>query len=161
MKIGELAKHAGCLVETVRYYEKQGLIPEALRDPHNNYRHYSKSHLEKLTFIRRCRALDMSHDEIRTLLLGRSDPNASCTSINQLINEHLIHVQIKLTKLYELEKLLVELQNSCHVAKTTRDCGILQELNQTNIQTKSALTTSDSHVMGPHYATQHDDKTGN
>lgn len=154
MKIGELAKRAGCLVETVRYYEKQGLIPEALRDPINNYRHYSKSHLEKVTFIRRCRALNMSHDEIRTLLIARSDPNASCTSINKLIKEHLIHVQIKLTELHELEKQLTELQSSCHVAKTTRDCGILHELDQTDIQAKLALTTSYSHVIGPRCATQ-------
>ncbi|MGL5250299.1 MAG: Cd(II)/Pb(II)-responsive transcriptional regulator [Vibrionaceae bacterium] len=159
MKIGELAKRAGCLVETVRYYEKQGLIPEALRDPVNNYRHYSKSHLEKLTFIRRCRALNMSHEEIRALLLARSDPNASCVSINNLINEHLIHVQAKLAELHELEKQLTELQNSCLVAKSTRECGILHELDQTDLQAKLAQSTSDNHVMGPRCTTSHDDNT--
>lgn len=155
MKIGELAKHAGCLVETVRYYEKEGLLPEAVRDPINNYRRYGKSHLERLTFIRRCRALDMTHEEIRALLIARSDPNASCSSINELINEHLIHVQEKLTELQALEKQLSELQNSCNVAKATRDCGILQELDQTDILAKLSKSTSGSHVTGSRCTTKH------
>ena len=58
MKIGELARQAGCQVETVRYYEREGLLQPAIRDQTNNYRHYDSTHLERLMFIRRCRALD-------------------------------------------------------------------------------------------------------
>jgi DNA-binding transcriptional MerR regulator len=64
-----------------------------VRDEANNYRRYEHSHLERLTFIRRCRALDMTHGEIRALLQARTEPDASCESINELIDAHLQHVQ--------------------------------------------------------------------
>jgi DNA-binding transcriptional MerR regulator len=85
MKIGELAKQAGCPVETVRYYEREGcsMPPCATRPKLPTYEH---SHLERLTFIRRCRALDMTHGEIRALLQARTEPDASCESINELID---------------------------------------------------------------------------
>ena len=59
MKIGELAKLADCQVETVRYYEREGLLPAPARSE-GNYRLYSSEHLERLTFIRNCRTLDMN-----------------------------------------------------------------------------------------------------
>ena len=65
MKIGELAQIAQCTVETVRYYEKEGLLPSPARTA-GNFRLYGLGHVERLRFIRNCRALDMSHDEIRT-----------------------------------------------------------------------------------------------
>ena len=61
MKIGELAKLADCQVETVRYYEREGLLPAPARSE-GNYRLYSSEHLERLTFIRNCRTLDMTLD---------------------------------------------------------------------------------------------------
>jgi DNA-binding transcriptional MerR regulator len=67
MKIGELAQVAQTTVETVRYYEKEGLLPETARTA-GNFRVYGAAHLERLRFIRNCRALDMSHGEIHTLL---------------------------------------------------------------------------------------------
>lgn len=67
MKIGELAQVAQCTVETVRYYEKAGLLPETPRTA-GNFRVYGPGHVERLRFIRNCRALDMSHEEIHTHL---------------------------------------------------------------------------------------------
>ncbi|WP_226813792.1 MerR family transcriptional regulator, partial [Bordetella pertussis] len=67
MKIGELARTAGTTVETVRYYEKEGLLPAPERGL-NNYRSYGEAHVERLRLIRNCRALDMTQDEIRTVL---------------------------------------------------------------------------------------------
>ena len=67
MKIGELADMAQCTVETVRYYEKEGLLPAPARTT-GNFREYGAEHVDRLCFIRNCRALDMSHSEIRTLL---------------------------------------------------------------------------------------------
>ena len=60
MKIGELARKAGCPVETIRYYEKKGLLQAPLRDIENNYRCYNNTHLEKLLFIRSARDLGFS-----------------------------------------------------------------------------------------------------
>ena len=67
MKIGELARAAQCSVETIRYYEKEGLLPAPLRTD-GNYRDYGPGHIERLRFIRNCRALDMAQEEIRQLL---------------------------------------------------------------------------------------------
>ena len=130
MKIGELARQSLCSVATIRYYEREGLLPEALRDQANNYRDYSPRHLDTLMFIRRCRALDMAQDEIKRLLKARSQPEAGCEVINQLIDEHRTHVQARINELVELEKQLSELQTFCHDNLPTRDCGILKELEQ-------------------------------
>ena len=73
MKIGELARLAGSNVETIRYYEREGLLPKPGRSE-GNYRIYGPMHLERLTFIRHCRGLDMTLDEIRTLLHFKESP---------------------------------------------------------------------------------------
>ena len=81
MKIGELAQIAQTTVETVRYYEKEGLLPETARTA-GNFRVYGPAHLERLRFIRNCRALDMSHGEIHTLLDLVDEPSEGCGAIN-------------------------------------------------------------------------------
>ena len=67
MKIGELSRQAGVPVETIRYYEKIGLMAKPER-AENGYRYYRQEHLDRLLFIRRCRNLDMAQDEIRELI---------------------------------------------------------------------------------------------
>ena len=64
MKIGELATLTGCPVETIRYYEREGLLPAPSRSA-GNYRQYDTAHVERLSFIRHCRSLDMTQEEIR------------------------------------------------------------------------------------------------
>lgn len=147
MKIGELAKKSLCSVETIRYYEREGLLPETLRDQSNNYRHYDQQHLDTLLFIRRCRALDMAQDEIKRLLQARSEPESGCDVINQLIEEHRCHVQARITELVALEKQLSELQDACHSTMTTRDCGILKELEQ---PVTEVIPTQRQHIGSTH-----------
>ncbi|MFO1378776.1 MAG: MerR family transcriptional regulator [Chitinivorax sp.] len=95
MKIGELAQQAGCSVETIRYYEREGLLPLPGRTS-GNYRHYDAAQLERLQLIRRCRTLDMTHDEIRTLL-GYRDRRAGLrcrqrrTAINNGLRRNMIN----------------------------------------------------------------------
>lgn len=147
MKIGELAKQVGFTVETIRYYEKEGLLHPALRDPANNYRRYDHSHLERLIFIRRCRTLAMTHEEIQVLLKARAQPDASCETINELIDEHIHHVQARIAELQILETQLIELRGQCRAAHTTSDCGILRELDHpTEDLTDPAV--AHSHVPG-------------
>lgn len=67
IRIGVLAEKTGATVETIRYYEKEGLLPEPFRSQ-SNYRLYNDSHVERLNFILRCRTLDMTLEEVRTLL---------------------------------------------------------------------------------------------
>lgn len=127
MQIGELAQHAHCSTETIRYYEKIGLLPEAQRDA-NNYRTYKSTHVERLVFIRNCRSLDMTHDEIRELLRVISDPSAACQSVTTVIDEHLQHVKARLDELQHLKKQLVQLQQACAHEGTVDDCGILEHI---------------------------------
>ena len=127
MKIGELALAAQCTVETVRYYEAQALLPIAARSP-SNYRQYGAAHLERLRFIRNCRALDMTHDEIRQLLALADAPNEGCAGVNQLVDEHIGHVQARIQELQQLAQQLQTLRQRCASEQSVDHCGILQGL---------------------------------
>jgi len=130
MKIGELAKLADCQVETIRYYEREGLLPAPARSE-GNYRLYSREHVERLTFIRNCRTLDMTLDEIRSLLALMDRPEESCEAVNSLVDEHIEHVQARVTSLLALQQQLVELRHRCTSGRGVEACAILERLNTT------------------------------
>jgi Cd(II)/Pb(II)-responsive transcriptional regulator len=133
MKIGELAKTAGTTVETVRYYEKEGLLPEPERTL-SNYRSYGASHLERLRLIRNCRALDMTHEEIRTILHLADDHHTGCGPINELFDAHISHVDARITELSQLKTQLTELRRRCLSARADADdCGILHGLSEMEV----------------------------
>jgi Cd(II)/Pb(II)-responsive transcriptional regulator len=127
LKIGELAKRTGCLVETIRYYEREGLLLEPARSE-GNYRLYTDIHVERLQFIRHCRVLDMTLEEIRNLLRFRDAPDENCSEVNALLDEHIEHVNNRIKELKFLQKNLRGLRSRCEQARTTKDCGILQSL---------------------------------
>lgn len=127
MKIGELARAAHCTTETIRFYEKEGLMPDAQRTE-ANYRSYGAQHMERLRFIRNCRALDMTHDEIRTLL-GLTDRHAApCESIDALLDAHIDHVDTRLAELKQLKAQLIALREQCKGEGTVDACGIVHGL---------------------------------
>ena len=101
LKIGELAKHTGSQVETIRYYEREGLLPAPARSE-GNYRLYGQSHVERLQFIRHCRSLDMTLEEIRSLLAFRDAPEESCSAVNDLLDKHIDHVATRIKELQAL-----------------------------------------------------------
>lgn len=127
LKIGALAKRSGCLVETIRYYEKQGLLPHAARSQ-GNFRLYSEAHAERLQFIRHCRSLDMTLDEIRKLLQFRDAPDDNCSEVNILLDKHIDHVAHRIKELENLKNQLKVLRNLCQSTQSRKDCGILQNL---------------------------------
>jgi Cd(II)/Pb(II)-responsive transcriptional regulator len=127
LKIGELAERTGCLVETIHYYERKGLLPEPVRSK-GNYRLYNEEHAEQLRFIRHCRSLDMALDEIRVLLAFRSTPEENCMDVNVLLDKHIGHVADRIEELQGLETQLQELRRKCRQSSAAKDCGILQEL---------------------------------
>src|ERR1700757_2475850 len=90
-KIGELAKRTGCLVETIRFYEQERLLLAPARSE-GNYRLYTNVHVERLQFIRHCRSLDMTLEEIRNLLRFRDAPDENCSEVDTLLEEHIEHV---------------------------------------------------------------------
>lgn len=129
MKIGELAQAAGTRAETIRYYEQQGLLPAPARTE-GNYRVYGRTHAERLAFIRHCRCLDMTLDEIRTLLHYRDAPAEDCGEVDALLDRHIVHVVSRIRGLRALEKELRSLRRQCGASRPAGDCGILDGLQK-------------------------------
>lgn len=140
MKIGELAQLARCTVETVRYYEKAGLLATPERNA-ANYRHYGAAHVERLRLIRNCRALDMTHEEIRALLVLMDTPAAACGEVNQLLDAHIGHVDARIQELTELRAQLVDVRRQCQSEQSVAACGILQGLAQMDAGEKNGRHT--------------------
>lgn len=140
MKIGELARAVHCSTETVRFYEKSGLLPAPQRSS-GNYRQYGPAHLERLRFIRNCRSLDMAHDEIRALLDMVAHPARDCGDINHLLDEHIAHVQVRLQELQDLRRQLVGLRKQCPTEQAVDDCGIVRGLSRMETVEKPLLNT--------------------
>jgi len=135
MKIGELAKAANTPVETIRYYEREHLLPTPARTE-GNYRIYDEDHAQRLGFIRRCRSLDMTLDEIRGLLRFRDAPQEDCGQVNQLLDDHIGHVAARIAELRTLEKQLKALRQQCRGGNAERPCGIIQELDTAALDTE-------------------------
>ena len=127
MKIGELAKLTDCQVETIRYYERERLLPEPARSE-GNYRLYTQAHVERLTFIRNCRSLDMTLEEIRSLLYLRDSPQEQWESVNSVIDEHIHHGKARIDGLLALQTQLLNLRQRCSEGPEGEPCGILQRL---------------------------------
>lgn len=127
MKIGDLAKRTDCSVETIRFYEKEGLLPTPGRTE-GNFRLYDETHAERLLFIRRCRSLDMSLEEIRLLLRSSENPLTDCSAVNALLDEHIRGVAARMAELERLSEQLRALRQQCSEGRTTDRCGILQGL---------------------------------
>ena len=127
MRIGELASRTGCEVETIRYYEREGLLPKPPRSD-GNYRQYRDSDAERLLFIRHCRSLGMSLDDIRVLQSFQAQPELACDEIDALLDRHLQQTQAQIEMLRHLQEQLKTLRSACHTHLTARQCGILQNL---------------------------------
>lgn len=127
IKIGELATRTGATVETIRYYEKERLLPEPMRSQ-GNYRLYNEAHFERLQFILHCRTLDMTLDEVRTLLQYRDKPDENCGEVNVLLDEHIDAVEKRMEELVQLKQHLLELRQKCTSEALAESCGILHAL---------------------------------
>ena len=128
MHIGQLAKRSGTKVETIRYYEKEGLMPEPVREI-SGYRKYSERDLQRLTFIARGRALGFGLQEIRDLMALEENPDLACADVDRIARHHREQVRAKITQLRGLEKVLDQLVADCHGGRRA-DCVILQALHQ-------------------------------
>lgn len=145
MKIGEIAQASACPIETIRYYEREGLLPPAVRSS-GNYRIYSAIHLERLNFIRRCRSLDMSLGEIRRLFQLRDSNTPDCAAIDNLVSTHLSHVESRMRELRALKKQLRELLDACASPGQMASCGVLKGLSAGAAKTGHKV----SHLPGTH-----------
>jgi Cd(II)/Pb(II)-responsive transcriptional regulator len=146
MKIGELAKVTGTPVETIRFYEREHLLPSPPRTA-GNYRAYESEHAERLAFIRHCRSLDMALDEIRILLKIKDSRTENCGQVNALLDAHIGHVAHRIRELKDLERQLRSLRSQCREAQDAAGCGILKELSSS---TTGSAEKSKQHVLGTH-----------
>ena len=144
MKIGQLAQATDTPVATIRHYERERLLPAPVRDE-ANYRIFGAVHVERLSFIRHCRSLDMTLDEIRRLLQLRDDPADDCAAIDALLDEHIGHVDARIRELKTLQRHLLALRAACAERGRVAECGILAELSQ-----PAPAGTDASHVGGSH-----------
>jgi Cd(II)/Pb(II)-responsive transcriptional regulator len=148
MRIGDLAEATGIAVETIRFYEREGLLPPPARAA-NNYRIYLPAHVERLAFIRQCRNLDMTLDEIGALIQLREQPLQDCGEVNALLDEHIGHVTRRIRELRALEKELVALRARCQSPHAVADCGILDGLDRAAAESPVAVPRR-RHVHGAH-----------
>lgn len=147
MKIGELAAATDTGVETIRYYEREGLLPAPARTE-SNYRSYGAEHVARLQFIRYCRGLDMSLEEIRVLLRFKDSPHENCGDVNAVLDEHIGHVTRRIKELRALEKELKELRAQCGDVREAKECGILEGLACAS--SAPAKKTRGEHLKGVH-----------
>jgi MerR family mercuric resistance operon transcriptional regulator len=126
LTIGTLAKAAGVHLETVRYYERIGLMPKPSRTA-SNYRDYGPEHVERLCFIRRAREIDFSIGEIKELLVLAEPGRASCAEVQTLTAVHLAEVRAKITDLRMLEAVLAGALGRC-LMEPAPACPVLDML---------------------------------
>ena len=113
--IGQLAKKAGCSVETVRHYERIGLLQEPRRTG-GGYRLYGQDDLNRLGFIRNSRAFGFTQAEIRDLIAAMETPDGGAAAIRQAVRGRLEEVRADLCRLKDLERALARIAADCETA---------------------------------------------
>ncbi|BCD98667.1 Cd(II)/Pb(II)-responsive transcriptional regulator [Marinagarivorans cellulosilyticus] len=129
MKIGELAKRSGCSVQTIRHYEREGLLSSVARSE-GNFRLYDERAEERLMFIKRCRNLDLSLQEVKQLLTLSQNLEAACDQANSIVEQHISLIEVRITEFQNLRQQLHELRNNCSANRTVEECGIIKNLLQ-------------------------------
>jgi DNA-binding transcriptional MerR regulator len=126
-RIGDLARYAGTKVETIRWYEKVGLLPRPARTE-GNYRVYGEAERRRLGFIRRARDLGFPLDQIRAFIELADDRSGDCCRIDAMAGSHLRDVERRIADLEALRRELSALIASC-AGGTVAECGILDSLS--------------------------------
>ncbi len=126
--IGVLAKNSGVNIETIRYYEKVGMMPAPARSV-GGYRLYTPEHLKRLTFIRRGRELGFGLDELRSLLRLVDGHTYTCDEVRALTLEHVTGIRSKIADLRRLERIMVSISSKC-TGRKIPECPIIDALFQ-------------------------------
>jgi Hg(II)-responsive transcriptional regulator len=126
--IGALAKATGVNIETIRFYEREGIIPAPPRTA-GNYRVYGEEHIRRLTFIRRVRDLGFPLDVVRALLALADQPDRPCCEVDDLVVEQLHEVERKIADLMRLREELDRLAHQCRSDGRIAECRIIEALS--------------------------------
>jgi Cu(I)-responsive transcriptional regulator len=126
MKIGALSKATGTNIETIRYYERIGLLPAPMRTS-ANYRSYDEAHRARLTFVRHSRELGFTIEQVRSLLDLSDHPNRDCEEADQIATQHLEQVENKIAQLALLRAELKRIVGRCR-GGISADCRVIEAL---------------------------------
>jgi DNA-binding transcriptional MerR regulator len=127
LSIGDLSKHTGVKVPTIRYYEQMGLLAAAERSE-GNQRRYEKTDLERLAFIRHARDLGLDIPAIRELIALSQHPEQPCVNADRIAADHLVAVREKIEKLKKLEHELSRIISHCD-GHSIEDCYVIRALS--------------------------------
>ena len=129
LKTGEVARQAGVNVETLRFYEREGLLPEPPRRA-SGYREYPPDTVQRIRFIQRGKELGFTLREIKGLLELRVDPDTTCVELRDRATEKVADVKQKIADLKAIERALKKLINTCSGSGPVDDCPILKHLEK-------------------------------
>ena len=126
--IGALSQRTGCNIETIRYYERIGLLPSPSR--HGRYRRYGGSDIKRLMFVGRARKLGFTLDEVRALLkLSEADDKTACSEVREISATHLADVRRRMADLRTMERILSGTIRQCDVEQQPR-CPLIEALSR-------------------------------
>ncbi len=129
MTIGQLAKKADVNIETVRYYERRGLMPEPPKKE-SGYRQYSDEMVKRIQFIKHAKELGFSLKEINELLMLKLDPGTSCSAVKNRADAKISAIEGKIKTLQRMKKALVKLTKACGGGGPAKECPILEALEK-------------------------------
>ena len=127
LTIGQFARQAQVNVETVRYYERRGLIPEPPRRD-SGYRQYAWEDVVRIQFIKRAQKLGFSLKEISELFSLRVDPETTCAEVKRQAEAKIADIENKMQSLQRMAQTLKKLVKACRGKRTTAECPILESL---------------------------------
>jgi MerR family transcriptional regulator, mercuric resistance operon regulatory protein len=126
MSIGEFSRRTGCAIETIRFYEKVGVLPEAQR--RGRYRQYAAGDVGRLLFVRRARELGFTLDEVRALLGLAASGGEACAEVRTLAAAHLTDVRARIADLRSMERILAQAVRQCDAGQQAT-CPLIDVLS--------------------------------
>lgn len=133
LTIGHLAREAGVGVETIRFYERRGLLPEPDRSPSSGYRRYQPGAARRLLFIRHAKQLGFTLDEIQELLELRVDPASTCADVRRRAEAKIADIERRVASLEGMRGALERLAKQCRGGGPVSDCPIIEEIDRQEV----------------------------
>jgi MerR family copper efflux transcriptional regulator len=131
LKIGEVAKRSGIAIETIRFYEREGLLPEPKRQP-SGYRQYEHAAIDRLSYIRRAKELGFTLAEIRELLELSAATSECCDHIRQQAEAKVSNIDDKIRSLQKMRRSLLQLMKQCRAQNSPSGCPLFHDTKKTS-----------------------------
>src|SRR5258708_11188263 len=132
MTVGALAKQAGVKIDTIRYYERHGLLPKPPRT-NSGYRTFTPASVERLRFIKQAQALGFTLNEVKQLLALRLSPGVTCTDVRNRAQAKLADIQQRIDSLHAMKRALQQLVSACAADGPASECCFLANLHQRSL----------------------------